>query len=207
MEEKILELCKKAIDGKSPYASCKDIDCLDCPFKEMKIDCAKYSIGVYEIARNYIKEHEKTVNTIEKIEETITLKELQEIKKDNIIPTYYHKGNYDVIQFCNDNDIDFVTGNIIKYITRYKYKNGIEDLKKAREYIRRSNGMEYEISLADLVHFNLENNLDYTQGKIIELMLESEIAQAENVLNDLIEKEEKKIKEIEETYQTEGMAD
>ena len=138
---------------------------------------------------------------------TVTLKELQEIKKDNIIPTYYHQGNYDVIKFCNDNDIDFTTGNIIKYITRYKYKNGIEDLKKAKEYIRRSNGMEYEISLADLVHFNLENNLDYTQGKIIELMLDSEIAQAENVLNDLIEKEEKKIKEIEETYQTEGMAD
>lgn len=143
----------------------------------------------------------------EPVEETVTLKELQEIKKDNIIPTYYHKGNYDVIQFCNDNDIDFTTGNIIKYITRYKYKNGIEDLKKAKEYIRRSNGVEYEISLADLVHFNLENNLDYTQGKIIELMLDSERAQAENVLNDLIEKEEKKIREIEETYQTEGMAD
>lgn len=143
----------------------------------------------------------------EPVEETVTLKELQEIKKDNIIPTYYHKGNYDVIQFCNDNDIDFTTGNIIKYITRYKYKNGIEDLKKAKEYIRRANGVEYEISLADLVHFNLENNLDYTQGKIIELMLDSERAQAENVLNDLIEKEEKKIREIEETYQTEGMAD
>ena len=143
----------------------------------------------------------------EPVEETVTLKELQEIKKDNIIPTYYHKGNYDVIQFCNDNDIDFTTGNIIKYITRYKYKNGIEDLKKAKEYIRRSNGVEYEIYLADLVHFNLENNLDYTQGKIIELMLDSERAQAEHVLNDLIEKEEKKIREIEETYQTEGMAD
>ena len=153
-----------------------------------------------DVSRDLIEGHNFT-------KATITLKELQEIKKDNIIPTYYHQGNYDVIQFCNDNDIDFTTGNIIKYITRYKYKNGIEDLKKAKEYIRRSNGMEYEISLADLVHFNLENNLDYTQGKIIELMLDSEIAQAENVLNDLIEKEEKKIKEIEETYQTEGMAD
>lgn len=158
----------------------------------------------YRVKENYYYWDE---DMFEPVEETVTLKELQEIKKDNIIPTYYHKGNYDVIQFCNDNDIDFTTGNIIKYITRYKYKNGIEDLKKAKEYIRRSNGVEYEISLADLVHFNLENNLDYTQGKIIELMLDSERAQAENVLNDLIEKEEKKIKEIEETYQAEGMAD
>lgn len=67
--------------------------------------------------------------------------------------------------------------------------------------------MEYEISLADLVHFNLENNLDYMQGKIIELVLDDELTQAINVLNDLIEKEEKKIREIEETYQAEGMAD
>ena len=207
MEDKILELCKKIIDGEKPRDSCEEVRCKDCPLKDMKIDCYKNSIEVCEIAQNYIKEHEKTVNTIEKIEEKITLKELQEIKKDNIIPTYYHRGSYDVIQFCNDNDIDFTTGNIIKYITRYKYKNGIEDLKKAKEYIRRSNVMEYEISLEDLVHFNLENNLDYTQGKIIELMLYSDITQAENILNDLIKKEEKKIKEIEETYQTEGMAD
>ena len=171
MGDKVLELCKKVIGGEVPYDNCGRISCLECPFEDMEIDCDINSTEVCEIAQKYIKEHEKTVNTIEKIEEnedisrdliegnnftkaTITLKELQEIKKDNIIPTYYHKGNYDVIQFCNDNDIDFTTGNIIKYITRYKYKNGIEDLKKAKEYIRRSNGMEYEISLADLVHFN-----------------------------------------------------
>lgn len=143
----------------------------------------------------------------EPVEETVTLKELQEIKKDNIIPTYYHKGNYDVIQFCNDNDIDFTTGNIIKYITRYKYKNGIEDLKKAKEYIRRSNGMEYEISLAKLIRFNLENNLDYAQGKIIECVIENNLDYANILIDVLIKDEEKKIREIEETYQTEGMAD
>ena len=142
-------------------------------------------------------------------EETVTLKELQEIKKDNIIPTYYHKGSYDVIQFCIDNNIDFTTGNIIKYITRYKGKNGIEDLRKAQEYLKRlkSKWVECKISLADLIHFNTENGLDYTQGKIIELVISKKYILAKNVLNDLIEKEEKKIKEIEETYQAEGMAD
>lgn len=224
MEYKILEMCKKVIDGETPHDSCTTIDCFECPFKEMEIDCETNSIEIKEIAQNYIKEHEKTVNTIEKIEEnedisrgliegnnftkaTVTLKELQEIKKDNIIPTYYHQGNYDVIQFCNDNEIEFTTGNIIKYITRYKGKNGIEDLKKAKEYLRRLQGTEYDISLADLVHFSLENDLNYTQGKIIELVLGDELTKAGNVLNDLIEKEEKKIREIEETYQTEGMAD
>ena len=202
-----LELCKKVIDGGTPAKNCQGIECEDCPFKDENIDCEIDSIEVCEIAQNYIKEHEKTVNTIEKIEEKIMLKELQEIKKDNIIPTYYHKGNYDVIQFCNDNYIDFTTGNIIKYITRYKYKNGIEDLKKAKEYIRRSDVMEYEISLENLIRFNLENNLDYVQGKIIECVIENNKDLANILIDVLIKDEEKKIKEIEETYQTEGMAD
>ena len=208
----MLEMCKKVLKANGILSDIKcSMECEICPFykKNCGWDESACMVGTKEenlqLAQNYIKEHENTINSIE--EQTITLDDLKDIKENNIVPTYYHKGNYDVIQFCNDNDIDFTTGNIIKYITRYKYKNGIEDLKKAKEYIRRSNGVEYEISLADLVHFNLENNLDYTQGKIIELMLESEITQAENVLNDLIEKEEKKIKEIEETYQTEGMAD
>ena len=208
----MLEMCKKVLKANGILSDIKcSMECEICPFykKNCGWDESACMVGTKEenlqLAQNYIKEHENTINSIE--EQTITLDDLKDIKENNIVPTYYHKGNYDVIQFCNDNDIDFTTGNIIKYITRYKYKNGIEDLKKAKEYIRRSNGMEYEISLADLIHFSLENNLDYTQGKIIELMLDSEIAQAENVLNDLIEKEEKKIKEIEETYQTEGMAD
>ena len=33
-------------------------------------------------------------------------------------------------------------GNVIKYVTRYKDKNGIEDLEKAKEYIDRL--IEYE---------------------------------------------------------------
>ncbi|AFH27140.1 nucleotide kinase [Clostridium phage phiZP2] len=33
--------------------------------------------------------------------------------------------------------MDFLEGNIIKYVTRYKHKNGIEDLKKAKQYIER----------------------------------------------------------------------
>jgi hypothetical protein len=31
--------------------------------------------------------------------------------------------------------MNFCEGNIIKYIVRYKNKNGLEDLKKARKYL------------------------------------------------------------------------
>jgi len=32
-------------------------------------------------------------------------------------------------------NFNFCEGNVIKYISRYKRKNGIEDLKKAKQYI------------------------------------------------------------------------
>ena len=33
--------------------------------------------------------------------------------------------------------LDFYAGNVLKYILRYKYKGGVEDLKKARHYLDR----------------------------------------------------------------------
>ena len=37
--------------------------------------------------------------------------------------------------YITQNKLDFNEGNIIKYITRYKQKNGLEDLKKAQDYL------------------------------------------------------------------------
>jgi hypothetical protein len=33
------------------------------------------------------------------------------------------------------NDLDYFQGNVIKYVMRYKNKNGVEDLKKAKHYL------------------------------------------------------------------------
>ena len=30
----------------------------------------------------------------------------------------------------------YLTGNLLKYISRYKHKNGVEDLKKAEWYLK-----------------------------------------------------------------------
>ena len=56
--------------------------------------------------------------------------------EDKINPTYYGTG-LDVIDFCQKNNLDFMQGNVIKYVTRYKEKNGKEDLLKAMKYIER----------------------------------------------------------------------
>lgn len=67
-------------------------------------------------------------------------------KKDNIIPSYYHKGKVDTIEFSLDNNLNFIQGNIIKYVVRYKEKNGLEDLEKAMEYLKRLIEHERELN-------------------------------------------------------------
>ena len=63
--------------------------------------------------------------------------------KDNIKPEHNGDSGIDVISFCQANNLDFMQGNVIKYITRYRKKNGLEDLRKAVEYINRILATEY----------------------------------------------------------------
>lgn len=39
------------------------------------------------------------------------------------------------IDYIIANELGFCEGNVVKYITRHKEKNGLEDLKKAKQYI------------------------------------------------------------------------
>lgn len=58
-------------------------------------------------------------------------------------PTYYKNDNgedlitYFVKNFTREQFVGFMVGNIMKYITRFEGKNGLEDLDKAKEYITR----------------------------------------------------------------------
>lgn len=39
------------------------------------------------------------------------------------------------VQYIHANGIGFFEGNVIKYVTRWRAKGGVEDLKKARHYL------------------------------------------------------------------------
>ena len=54
--------------------------------------------------------------------------------KDNINPDYYRK-KIEVTDFIMEYALSFAEGCIVKYIVRWKVKNGLEDLKKARWYL------------------------------------------------------------------------
>jgi len=55
-------------------------------------------------------------------------------------PPHYGQGNIEAIEYIEDfltkeEFIGYLRGNIAKYMHRWRYKNGIEDLKKARVYL------------------------------------------------------------------------
>ena len=50
-------------------------------------------------------------------------------------PNHYTQGTIEVIDFILDQDFNYLEGNIIKYVSRYTRKNGLEDLKKAKWYL------------------------------------------------------------------------
>lgn len=52
-------------------------------------------------------------------------------------PKHYNFGKIEVIDAIEDWGCGFHDGNVVKYVARYKYKNGLEDLKKARWYLDR----------------------------------------------------------------------
>jgi hypothetical protein len=56
-------------------------------------------------------------------------------QKDNINPTYYVGSKIQVSDFIAEFKLDYFAGNIVKYVVRHKFKNGLEDLKKARWYL------------------------------------------------------------------------
>jgi len=56
-------------------------------------------------------------------------------------PSHYLQGGRETIETIKDVTGEgfegYLTGNIIKYISRYKYKNGIEDVKKCEWHIKK----------------------------------------------------------------------
>lgn len=51
-------------------------------------------------------------------------------------PKHYTQGGIEPIDYIIANDLDFLEGNVVKYVTRHKFKNGLEDLKKAEYYLK-----------------------------------------------------------------------
>lgn len=49
--------------------------------------------------------------------------------------THYSSMSIQPIDFIVANNLPFIEGNIVKYVARYKNKNGLQDLLKAKHYL------------------------------------------------------------------------
>jgi hypothetical protein len=64
----------------------------------------------------------------------ITEAELNALNKQ-VAGDHYKKLNIQPVEYIYANGIGYFEGNVIKYVTRWRDKNGLADLEKAKHYI------------------------------------------------------------------------
>lgn len=57
---------------------------------------------------------------------------------------HYKQFKIQPVEFCQINELNHCESNIIKYVCRHKFKNGIQDLEKAKHYIDLLIELEYK---------------------------------------------------------------
>jgi hypothetical protein len=74
--------------------------------------------------------------------------------KKQVGGTHYAELKIQPTEYIHKNNLGFIEGNIIKYVTRHKSKNGKEDLLKAMHYLKQL--LEYEYP--DIPHHTWTSN-------------------------------------------------
>ena len=70
----------------------------------------------------------------------ILQKERPRLEKEEVTnPKHYDKVGFGIqpLEYIIANELDFLEGNVIKYVSRYPHKGGLNDLLKARTYIEK----------------------------------------------------------------------
>ena len=52
-------------------------------------------------------------------------------------PKHYNQGSIECIAYILDHKLNFLEGNVVKYVTRWRHKDGIKDLEKAKWYLNK----------------------------------------------------------------------
>ncbi len=60
---------------------------------------------------------------------------MKESRKKQVGGNHYKKMKIQPIEYIVANQLEYRVANIIKYISRYKDKNGLQDLEKAKHYL------------------------------------------------------------------------
>ena len=111
--------------------------CDMCPMDESDISCSIFTCGS-AIGTNFSSNFE----SLELTELDVT-SHGETALNTQVGGSHYKDMAIQPIEFTHKNNLNFCQGNVIKYITRYKNKNGIEDLKKVKHYVDLLIELEY----------------------------------------------------------------
>jgi|TARA_B110000967_G_C18440602_1_gene343045 hypothetical protein len=90
-----------------------------------------------------------------------------EINKDKVNhPAHYTKG-IEMWDYAYSQGLDFFEGNIVKYVTRWRRKNGVEDLYKAKEYLDKL--IEQELK-EDQVWWDQKAKMEATEDDVADML-------------------------------------
>ena len=104
------------------------------------------------------------------------------------------------IEFIVKNNLGFIEGNVIKYICRWRKKNGLEDLEKAKHYVElliyfakeESNMKEYPDSMFNMRRIFYEESKEKAQREKVKSLKETSSQDGSKVLSKDPEWEELK---------------
>lgn len=104
---------------------------------------------------------------LEKFNEVIAINNL-EMEEVNQVGGCHYKCKYQVIDYVMKHSLNFIQGNVLKYVTRFRKKNGAEDLKKAIHYCKLSGnyeGIDFSsctFDVTDALKFIEVNNAEFS---------------------------------------------
>ena len=78
---------------------------------------------------------------VDRKEEKNTTRDTEQVEVDKVnSPPHYNNGGMECIDYIqqqlDEHFSSYCQGNVIKYLHRWRYKNGVEDLKKAEWYLK-----------------------------------------------------------------------
>lgn len=129
--------------------------------------------GVVRGIQGDLKEYQKLFKDIKKLNTALTKAVVETLLKDNVVgekeqhslPAHYNIAGINTMDFiiamCEHNRTNqretFYLANTLKYLIRYKNKNGLEDLNKAKDYLNRL--IEYT-TIENLPFYNVDGQGD-----------------------------------------------
>lgn len=88
-------------------------------------------------------EQYEPVYMVTPMEQTEQVKQVDNALSVQIGGDHYKNFKIQPIEFIHANNLDFLQGSIIKYVSRFRNKNGRTDLEKARHFIDLLIQLEY----------------------------------------------------------------